>query len=74
MVVSVGSFAGLPEFGQIQQVLVVDTNILFICRQMFAWYHEHLRAYEVIKSGSSMLVTELKDYKRTQTLTSNIEL
>ena len=44
MVVSVGSCAGLPEFRQIQQILVVDTNVLFICRQLFAWYHKHLRA------------------------------
>lgn len=39
MVVSVGSCTGLPEFRQIQQVLVVNTNVLFICRQMLAWYY-----------------------------------
>ena len=28
---------------------------------MAAWYHEHLRSYEVCKSSASLFVTELKD-------------
>lgn len=61
MLLSVGSCAGLPEFRQIQQVLVVNTNVVFICKHMFAWYHEHLRSYEVCKSSSSLVVTKLED-------------
>ena len=50
MVVSAGYCSGLPEFRQITQVVAVHTEIMFVCRVMSAWYHEHLRSYEVCYS------------------------
>lgn len=47
MVVSAGSCSGLPEFRQITQIIAFRTAIIFVCRVMSAWYHEHLRSYEV---------------------------
>lgn len=47
MVVSAGTCSGLPEFKQITKIVAVHTEILFVCRVMSAWYHEHLRSYEV---------------------------
>ncbi len=50
MVVSAGSCSGLPDFRQITQIVAVHTEIMFVCRVMSAWYHEHLRSYEVCYS------------------------
>ncbi len=53
MIVSVGSCAGLPSFRQ----------ILFVCNEMTAWYHEHLRSFELIcdSSNPSLCVVQLKE-------------
>lgn len=60
MLVSVGSCAGLPQFRQIHQILIVHSNVMFICREMIAWYHE-LRSYEVSKSSSNLIETRLAE-------------
>lgn len=54
MVVSAGSCSGLPEFRQITQIVAVHTEIMFVCRVMSAWYHEHLRSYEVCYSDVTL--------------------
>lgn len=51
MLVSVDSCADLPVLRQIHHILIVNTNVMFICREMIAWYYEHLRSYEVCKSS-----------------------
>ncbi len=51
MLFSAGSCSGLPEFVQITQIVAVHTDIMFVCRVMSAWYHEHLRSYEVCYSN-----------------------
>lgn len=60
MVVSVGSCAGLPEFQQIHKILILNASVVFVCMQMTAWYHAHLRSFEVCKS-SCMVLTSLSD-------------
>lgn len=66
MVVSAGSCSGLPEFRQITQIFAIHTEIMFVCRVMSAWYHEHLRSYEVCYSNvtpslSVVPLSELND-------------
>lgn len=62
MVVSVGSCGGLPEFRQIKQVLVLNASIVFLCEQMTAWHHEHLRAYELTHSSTDLVATQLSEF------------
>lgn len=47
MILAHGSLAGLPEFVEIIQMIVVKDNLLFIVRKLSAWYWEHFRAYEL---------------------------
>lgn len=61
MLVSVGSCAGLPQFRQIDQILIVNSNVMFFCREMITWYHEHLMSYDYCKSSSNLIVTQLAE-------------
>lgn len=61
MVVSVGSCGGLTEFRQINQVLVINADIVFLCKPMIAWYHEHFRAYELTKSSTGLVASQLTE-------------
>lgn len=62
MVISVGSCSGLPDFRQIVKIVVINANILFVCRPMTSWYDEHLRVYELCSSHlSTLLVSQLSD-------------
>lgn len=63
MVVSVGSRGALPEFRQIKQVLVVNADIVFLCKPMIAWYHENLCAYELTQSSTGLVATQLTEFK-----------
>lgn len=47
MILAHGSLAGLPEFTEIIQMIVVKDKLLFIVRKLSAWYREHYRAYEL---------------------------
>lgn len=62
MIVSVGSCSGLPEFRQITHIVVINTEVLLVCRLLSSWYTEHLRAYELCFSGAGCLaVTQLSE-------------
>lgn len=62
MIVSVGSSSCLPEFQKITHIVINNSEILLVCRQLTSWYHEHLRAYELCTSGSgSLTVTQLSE-------------
>lgn len=61
IVVSVGSCSGLPDFRMIKTV-VINTNIVFACRLMTAWYDEHPSAYELCRGHvSTFWVTHLTE-------------
>ena len=47
MIIAHGSLAGLPEFTEIIQMIVVKDKLLLIVRKLSAWYWEHFRAYEL---------------------------
>lgn len=45
----------LPEFKEIKQLVAVNTEILFVCKAMSAWYHEHFRSSELCDSTNPSL-------------------
>lgn len=62
MILSVDSCSGLPKFKQIKQIVAINTEILFFCNTMTAWYHEHLRSFELCGSANpSLCVVQLKE-------------
>lgn len=62
MILSVGSCSGLPEFRQITHIVVINTEIVFVCRLLSSWYVEHLHAFELCFSGGgSLAVTNLSE-------------
>lgn len=61
MVVSVGTCSGLPDFRQIFKILVINSDVLFVCRDVTCWYIEHLRAFELCSHVRSLSVTKRSD-------------
>lgn len=62
MIISVGCCSGLPEFQQITHIVVINTEILLVCRLLTSWYVKHLRAYELCCSGGgSLTVTQMSE-------------
>lgn len=62
MIISVGSCSGLPEFRKITHIVVINTEILFVCRLLTVWYVEHLCSYELRPSGAgSLTLTQLSE-------------
>lgn len=55
MMLSVGSCSGLPKFKQIKKIVAINSEILFVCKEMTAWYHEHLRSFELCESTNPSL-------------------
>lgn len=60
MVVCHGSTAGLPDFGEVLQIMIIHNKPLFVIRLKISWYNEHLRSYE-LENTSNKKVTEQKD-------------
>lgn len=62
MMLSVGSCSGLPKFKQIQKIVAINSEILFVCKVMTEWYHEHFRSYELCNSTNpSLSVVQLNE-------------
>lgn len=61
MILCIGSCSGLPAFGQITHIIASNTEIMFVCRKMTAWYEEHIRSYELCHSLGSFCVTKWSD-------------
>lgn len=59
MILAHGSLAGLPEFCEIVQMVVVLDGLCFIVRKLKAWYFEHYRSFILEKSlNSEVLLVE----------------
>lgn len=56
MFVSFGQTSGLPDFGKIKKVVIVEKKASFIVELFPAWYVEHLRCFELCKCQSSHLI------------------
>ncbi|KAF7641019.1 hypothetical protein LDENG_00299320, partial [Lucifuga dentata] len=62
MFVSVGQEGGLPQFSKIEQILLVNNNVVFLCREHKSWYIEHLRCYELVPGNLAVhTISELND-------------
>ncbi len=50
---------GLPEFGQIIRICVLQDTVNFIVKKFSAWFREHYRAFELqpCPTGKMFLIT-----------------
>jgi hypothetical protein len=55
MVIAHGELSGLPEFGEIIQIIVLQDKPLFTVRRLDAWYTEHYRGYILIPSSTKTI-------------------
>ncbi len=58
MIISHGKLAGLPEFCEIIQMIILQEKPLFVVRWLDAWYTEHYRAYILTTSARGILLLE----------------
>ncbi len=57
MIVVHGSAGGLPEFGEVvQMVVAVERSSSFIIRECGAWYMEHFKAFELCSTPQVSLI------------------
>lgn len=61
VIVSAGACSCLPEFRQIHSILVINSDVLFLCKHVTSWYDEHLRSNELCSRVSSVSVNMLSD-------------
>lgn len=52
---SVGHTSGLPDFGKIVKMIIVNNKVSFILKPFKAWYIEHLQSYELMSNCTSEL-------------------
>ncbi len=63
MLLPFGSTGGLPNFGEILQIIIVHESPVFVLRLLSGWYHEHLRSFEVEPTGDIEILqhSEMRD-------------
>lgn len=62
MFVSVGQQGALPQFCRIEQIFLVNSHIVFLCREHESRYIEHLCSYELVSGNLAVRITsELND-------------
>ncbi len=47
MILAHDTTSGLPDFGEIVQICIVQETLCFILRRLCGWYREHFRAFEL---------------------------
>lgn len=66
MVLSVGHTSGLPDFGKVLEICIVDGRILFIIELFTAGFLEHLRCYQLTEKDPAVTLAvqpeQLNDY------------
>lgn len=62
MIVSIGAFSCLPDFKQIQKIIVINSDVLFVCKNLTSWYNEHLRSYELCGHVTVLSIDMLSDF------------
>lgn len=55
MVVAHGSLAGLSEFYEIVNMIVPQETLLFMLKELDAWYLEHYQAHDLVTSTAKEL-------------------
>lgn len=63
MMLPFGSTGGLPDFGEIQQMIIVHETPVFVLKLLSGWYCEHLRSFKVEPTGETEILkhSELKE-------------
>ncbi|CAL9691333.1 unnamed protein product [Knipowitschia caucasica] len=63
MLLPFGSTGGLPDFGEIQQIIVVKETPVFVLKLLSGWYCEHLRSFRLEPTGETEIMkhSELKE-------------
>ncbi|XP_036973983.1 uncharacterized protein LOC119030471 [Acanthopagrus latus] len=63
MMVPFGSTGGLPDFGEIKQIIIVQETPVFVLKLLSGWYNEHLRTFKVEPTGETEILkhSELKE-------------
>ena len=56
MFLSVGDSGGLSKFSKIEQILLVNPNVSFLCLDYDSWYVEHLLSYELSTANTSLSI------------------
>lgn len=56
MILPYGSTGGLPDFVEVVQIVVLETNIKFISKRLHSLYNEHFRSFEVENSINIIIV------------------
>lgn len=65
MFVCTGSYAALPVFKEIKNILLIQSDVFFLLKDYETWYVEHLRSYELTahtsKSHTVKSLSQLTD-------------
>lgn len=63
MLLPFGSTGGLPDFGVIVQVIIVQETPVFVLKLLSGWCCEHMRTFRVEPTGNTEIVqhSDLKD-------------
>ena len=63
MLVPFGSTGGLPDFGEILQIIIVNETPIIVLKLLSGWYCEHLRSFKVEPIGKTEVLqhSALKD-------------
>lgn len=63
MILANGSTGGLPDFGELIQIMVVKGSVGFIVKRLTAWSVENLKSYVLEKNGPVKVIepAELSD-------------
>ena len=56
MILVHGSTGGLPDFGEILHIVIIESKLNFILKPLNAWYNEHFRSFELHKSSTVVTV------------------
>ena len=64
MMVVYGSTAGLPDFAEILQIIVVHDTLVFVMKLQSAWYSEHFRCF---KLESTRVIKVIEQSRLTDT-------
>lgn len=60
MIVPYGSEGGLPEFGEIHQICLLQQTQFFVLKLLCGWYCEHYGAFQLTPSPARELALALK--------------
>lgn len=62
IIIAHGSTSGLPDFGQIVHIFVIQERLFFMVKRLSGWYSKHHRAFELMACPTRDIdLIELRD-------------